>query len=166
MRRLRLCYYSPRGNYTAVLSGAGRSTRIGLIEVNDLSTNTDSLLSNISTRGFVGVGDHALIGGFIACTDYTRVAVRVLAPTPGQFGVTGTLADPVLTLFDSNGNLVASNDNWTETQAVDLQIAGYAPPDPLESAIIITRPVGSTTAIVQGKNGGTGIALLEVYHLP
>lgn len=94
------------------------------------------------------------------------MAVRVLGPTPGQFGVTGTLADPVLTLFDSNGNLVASNDNWTETQAADLQIAGYAPPDPLESAIIITRPVGSTTAIVQGKNGGTGIALLEVYHLP
>lgn len=59
----------PPGNYTAVLSGAGRSTGIGLIEVNDLSTNTDSLLSNISTRGFVGVGDHALIGGFIASTD-------------------------------------------------------------------------------------------------
>jgi len=156
----------PPGNYTAVLGGAGRSTGIGLIEVYDLSTNTNSLLSNISTRGSVGVGDHALIGGFIASTDYTRVAVRVLGPTLRQFGITGTLADPVLTLFDSNGNLIASNDNWTEAQAADLQIAGYAPPDPLESAIIVTRPVGSTTAIVQGKNGGTGIALLEVYHLP
>jgi hypothetical protein len=130
-----------------------------------LSTNANSLLSNISTRGFVGVGDHALIGGFIA-TYYTRVAVRVLGPTLGQFGVSRTLADSILTLFDSNGNLIASNDNWTDAQAADLQIAGYAPPDPLESAIIVTRPAGSTTAIVQGKNGGTGVALLEVYQLP
>jgi len=156
----------PPGNYTAVLTGARGSTGIGLIEVYDLSTNTSSLLSNISTRGSVGVGDHVLIGGFIANTDYTRVAVRVLGPTLWQFGVTGALADPVLTLFDSNGNLIASNDNWTDAQAADLQIAGYAPPDPLESAIIVTRPVGSTTAIVQGKNGGTGVALLEVYYLP
>jgi hypothetical protein len=156
----------PPGNYTAVLTGARRSTGIGLIEVYDLSTNTNSLLSNISTRSFVGVGDHALIGGFIASTDYTRVAVRVLGPTLRQFGVTGALADPVLTLFDSNGNLIASNDNWADAQAADLQIAGYAPPDLLESAIIVTRPAGSTTAVVQGKNGGTGVALLEVYHLP
>jgi hypothetical protein len=95
-----------------------------------------------------------------------RVAVRVLGPTLRQFGITGTLADPVLTLFDSNGNLIASNDNWTDVQAADLEIAGYAPPDPLESAIIVTRPAGSTTAVVQGKNGTTGIALFEVYYLP
>ena len=156
----------PPGNYTAVLTGARGSTGIGLIEVYDLSTNTNSLLSNISTRGSVGVGDHALIGGFIASTDYTRVAVRVLGPTLQQFGVTGTLEDPVLTLFDSNGNLIASNDNWTDAQAADLQIAGYAPPNPLEPAIIVTRPAGSTTAIVQGKNGNKGVALLEVYYLP
>jgi Fibronectin type III domain len=156
----------PPGNYTAVLTGARRSTGIGLIEVYDLSTNTSSLLSNISTRGFVAVGDHALIGGFIANTDYTRVVVRVLGPTLQQFGVTGTLADPVLTLFDGNGNLIASNDNWADTQGADLQIAGYAPPDPSESAIIVTRPAGSTTAMVQGKNGGSGVALLEVYQLP
>lgn len=156
----------PPGNYTAVLTGAGLSTGIGLIEVYDLSTNASSLLSNISTRGFVGVGDHVLIGGFIASTDYTRVVVRVLGPTLQQFGVTGTLADPVLTLFDANGNLISSNDNWADSQQADIQIAGYAPPNPSESAIIITRPAGSTTAVVQGKAGGTGVALLEVYQLP
>lgn len=156
----------PPGNYTAVLTGARGATGVGLIEVYDLSTNTSSLLSNISTRGFVGAGDHALIGGFVANTDFTRVVVRVLGPTLQRFGVTGTLADPVLTLFDSNGNLIASNDNWADTQAADLQIAGYAPPDPSESAIIITRPAGGTTAVVQGKSGDTGVALFEVYQLP
>ena len=91
----------------------------------------------------------------LAVVLFTAVTVD-LGPTLRQFGVTGTLADPVLTLFDSNGNLIASNDNWTEAQAADLEIAGYAPPDPLESAIIVTRPVGSNTAIVQQRMAARG----------
>jgi hypothetical protein len=35
----------------------------------------------------------------------------------------------------------------------------------LESAIVTTLPPGSFTAIVEGKNGGIGVAVAEVYRL-
>ena len=52
-----------------------------------------------------------MIGGFINAVADTRVIVRALGPTLTQLGVTGALADPVLGLFDANGNAIASNDN-------------------------------------------------------
>jgi hypothetical protein len=67
----------------------------------------------------------------------------------------------------ANGNAIASNDNWQQsTQAAQIQSSGFAPPNGLEPAIINTRPLGNTTAIVSGKNGTTGVALVEVYRLP
>jgi hypothetical protein len=153
------------GTYTAVLTDADGGSGVGLIEVYDLSMGT-SLLFNISTRGFAGIDDHALIAGFIAPSNNTRVVVRALGPTLQQFGIAGALSDPVLMLFDENGNLIASNDNWGDSQANEIETTGYAPPDPAESAITVTRPAGNTTAIVRGKNRGTGVALVEVYYLP
>jgi hypothetical protein len=75
------------------------------------------------------------------------------------------LADPVLTIFDANGQQIAFNDNWKDTQQAEIQATGKAPPNNSESAIIITRPPGNTTAILSGKNNTTGNALVEVYTL-
>ncbi len=73
----------------------------------------------------------------------------------------------MLELHDANGALLASNYNWQQgTQAAQIQASGYAPPNALEPAIIITRPAGSTTAIVKGVSNTTGNALVEVYQLP
>jgi len=154
------------GSYTAVLTDADGGSGVGLIEVYDLSAGGTSLLFNISTRGFVGVDDHVLIGGFIARSNNTRVVVRALGPTLQGFGIAGALSDPLLMLFDENGNFIASNDNWGDTQADEIEGTGYAPPCPAESAIIVTRPAGNTTAIVRGKNRSIGVALVEVYYLP
>jgi hypothetical protein len=154
------------GTYTAVLTDADSGSGVGLIEVYDLSGGGTSLLFNISTRGFVGVDDHVLIGGFITRSNNTRVVVRALGPTLQGFGIAEALPDPVLMLFDENGNSIASNDNWGDTQANEIERTGYAPPCPAESAIIVTRPAGNTTAIVRGKNSGSGVALVEVYYLP
>jgi uncharacterized membrane protein (UPF0136 family) len=154
------------GTYTAVLTDADGGSGIGRIEVYDLSAGGISPLFNISTRGFVGVDDHMLIDGFIARSNNTRVVVRALGPTLQRFGVAGALSDPILMLFDENGNFIASNDNWRDTQADEIEGIGYAPPSPAESAIIVTRPAGNTTAIIRGKNRSTGVALVEVYYLP
>ena len=155
------------GNYTAVLVGKNSTTGIGLVEVYDQSPASTAQLSNISSRGFVGTDNEVMIGGFINAVADTRVIVRALGPTLTQFGVTGALADPVLGLFDANGNAIASNDNWQQSsQAAQIQSSGFAPPNALEPAIISTRPLANTTAIVSGKNGTTGVALLEVYRLP
>jgi hypothetical protein len=79
--------------------------------------------------------------------------------------VNDPLADPTLALIDGNGNVVAFNDNWKNTQLSIIQVAGFAPPNDLESAIFATLPNGNYTAIVTGKNSTTGVSLLEVYKV-
>lgn len=155
------------GNYTAILSGKNNTTGVGLIEVYDQNPASTAQLTNISSRGMVGTSSNVMIAGFITAVADNRVLVRVLGPTLTQFGVTGVLGDPVLGLFDANGNTIASNDNWQQSsQAAEILASGFAPPSAAEPAIISIRPLGNTTAIVSGKNGSTGVALVEVYKLP
>jgi len=151
------------GAYTTVMHGKNSTTGIGLLEV----YSTLSGLTNVSTRGFVGTGDHVLIGGFISSggNGSLQVIIRALGPTLTQFGVSSALADPTLSLMDGNGNVVAFNDNWKNTQQTVIQNSGFAPPSDLESAILAILPNGNYTAIVSGKNGTTGVSLLEVYKV-
>jgi len=154
------------GNYTAIVRGKNNTTGVALVEAYDLDQAVDTTLTNISTRGFVGTGQNVMIGGFISGNGLAKVIIRALGPTLSQFGVTNVLADPTLELHDGNGTLLASNDNWQDTQQAEIQASGFAPPNALESAIIATRPPGNSTAIVRGKNNTTGNALVEVYFLP
>jgi hypothetical protein len=94
------------------------------------------------------------------------VVVRALGPSLASFGVSNPLSDPVLTIYDSKGSAIASNDNWQDdNNAPDVQQNGLAPPNALESAIVLHLPAGAYTAIVRGANGATGNALVEVYQL-
>jgi len=69
-------------------------------------------------------------------------------------------------LHNPDGSLLASNDNWMDAPNKQEIIDSTVPPtDPAESAILATLPPGAYTAIVQGVNGTTGIALVEVYAL-
>jgi len=123
-------------------------------------------LANISTRVSAGTGDNRLIGGFIISgTASKKVIVRAMGPSLGNYGVTSALADPTLELHDATGAVIATNDNWAETQRTDVEASGIPPPNELESAIVRTLPPGAYTALVDGKNGGTGTALVEVYDL-
>ena len=156
--------FSP-GSYTAIVRGKNNTTGVALVEAYDIDKGHSSTLTNISTRGFVDTGQNAMIGGFIGGNGATRVIVRALGPTLSQFGVPNVLTDPTLEIHDTNGTLIASNDNWQDTQQAEIQGSGYAPPNASESAIIIDRPVGNSTAIVRGKNNTKGVALVEVYTL-
>ena len=156
------------GKYTAILSGKNNTTGVGLVEVYDIEKSVFSALTNVSTRGFVGTNQNVMIGGFITegGNGSTQVVVRGLGPTLTQFGVSGALADPELSLVDSNGNIVRGNNNWKDTQQVAIQATGLAPPNDLEAAILVTVAAGRYTAILSGNGGGTGIGLVEVYKLP
>ena len=113
------------GNYTAILRGLGSSSGIGIVEVYDLSPNADATLANISTRGLVGTADNFLIGGFITGDQNTTVLLRALGPTLAFSGVQDVLADPALELYDANGEVVASNNDWEDTDAVPLKIRAF-----------------------------------------
>jgi hypothetical protein len=120
-------------------------------------------------RAFVGTGSDVLIGGTIIRgngTSLLRVLVRALGPSLASAGVTTPLANPTLSLRDANGNVIASNDNWKDSQQAAIAATGKAPPNDNESAILGLLAPGNYTAIVAGKNGTTGVALIEFYSLP
>ncbi len=152
-------------NYTAVVRGKNNTTGVSLVEVYDIDKVPETTLTNISTRGLVGTGQNVMIGGLISGNGIVSVIVRALGPTLSQFGVTNVLADPTLELRDVAGNVIASNDNWKDSQQAEIQASGKAPPNNNESAIIIVSPPANTTAIVRGKNNTTGNALVEAYIL-
>jgi hypothetical protein len=153
-------------------------TRTGATTTSPTAT---SWLGNISARGFVQTGDNVMIGGFIIegpTLESKTVIVRAIGPELTQYGVPNALADPTLELHDSNGALIASNDNWqttiiggiiTSDQVAAIQNSGHAPTQPSESAIIGTLAPGNYTAIVRGvifpRNSTAGVALVEVYDL-
>jgi len=155
--------------YTAILTGKGGTTGIGLVELYDNGQGVDAQLSNISTRGFVQAGNDVMIGGFILGNSSTtgRIAIRGLGPSLSQFGLNPVLADPTLELHDANGATLITNDDWASdpVSAANLVLFNLAPSDPKESAIFTSLPPGTFTAILAGKNGGVGIGLVEVYNL-
>jgi hypothetical protein len=154
------------GSYTAVLRGNSNSTGIGLVEAYDLDAEGAAKVVNISTRGFVLTGQNVMIGGFIITgNDPATLVVRAIGPSLGQFGVPSPLADPFLELHDGNGSTVQANNDWRDNQEAALQGTGLAPSDDAESALLISVPPGSYTAIVKGADDGTGNALVEVYKL-
>lgn len=156
------------GAYTAVLSGTGGESGVGLVEVYDIDPATSTAVRpiNLSTRARVRAGQDVLIAGFvISGFRERRVILRGLGPSLAAAGVSDALADPDLTLYTSNGDVVASNDDWRSSQEAEIAASGLAPTQGKEAAIVRTLPPGSYTAIVRGKAGGTGTALVEVYDL-
>ena len=130
-------------------------------------TPTPGALGNISTRLRVLSGDNVLIGGMIASgTAGKRVIIRGIGPSLTPLGVPGALADPTLELFQGN-TILFTNDDWRNSgQQAEIASSGLAPSNDAESAIIWTLAPGQGyTAIVRGKNGQTGIGVVEVFDL-
>jgi hypothetical protein len=129
---------------------------------------TSASLLNISTRLRVLTGDQLLIGGFIITgTDPKKVLIRGMGPSLNGVGV--TLSDPTLELHQGS-TTVATNDNWKTrsdgtSQQAEIEATTIPPANDLESAIVMTLSPGAYTAILAGKNRGTGVGLVEVYDL-
>jgi hypothetical protein len=123
-------------------------------------------LANLATRVQVGAANNVAIAGFIVTGNSSKqVVVRGLGPSLVNANVQGALSDPLLELYDATGNLLASNNDWQQSQAQALRDANLAPPNDLESAILATLAPGAYTAIVRGNGSATGIGLVEVYDL-
>ena len=155
----------PPGSYSAVMSGKNGGIGIGLVDVYELDAAT-SIFQNLSTRGFVGTGDNVLIGGLIIGNgEQPVIVVRAIGPTLGSFGITQPLQDPTLEVRDGNGGLIAFENDWQDNTPTAVKAALLQPQDSRESAVVLSLPAGNYTAIVRGKNGTTGVALVEAYRL-
>lgn len=123
-------------------------------------------LANISTRMNVGSSQNVLIGGFIIQGSQSKkLILRAIGPSLVASGVSNYLHDPVLELRNSAGGLIASNDDWQDSQASQIQQSGVAPTNSYESAILVTLAPGSYTAVVSGYGGGQGNGLVEAYEM-
>jgi hypothetical protein len=164
-------------------TGAGGVVLTEIYDVNPSPLSDLNRLINISARGTVNPGAGALIGGFVVSGSVSEnVLIRGVGPGLAQYGVTGPLADPVLRVYDSGGNLVAENNAWgTQISAGADQgvvtasgIASAASSvgafslaaGSADTALIANLPPGSYTFEVTSASNSTGQALGEVYQLP
>src|SRR5436190_1980755 len=155
------------GAYTAILRGKDNTSGVALMEVYDLNQSVAAKLANISTRALVGTGNDVVIAGFIlgGGAGNDRLVLRGIGPSLAAVGVANALANPNLELRDSDGALVAANNDWQDdpAQAAELTASGLAPANNLESGLAMTLPPGLYTALFSGVNNSTGIGLVEVY---
>jgi hypothetical protein len=122
----------------------------------------------------VGTGAGIIIPGFVISGSGTeQILVRADGPGLTQFGVTGALAQPSLSVFDNSGTAIATNTEWgtnknpIQIASVSSQVGAF----PLasasaDSALVITLPSGAYTMQISGVNGTTGVALAELYEVP
>jgi len=154
----------PPDSYTAIVEGMDKTSGVALVEVYDLEPGV-SRIANISTRGYIASANDVMVGGYIVGSgDPTKVIVRALGPSLAAFGVTHPLPNPDLSIYDSDGTLIVSNDDWRSTQTREIQ-ATIPPTNDLESAIVVTLPPGAYTATVGDATHATGTGLFEVYNL-
>ena len=158
------------GTYTAIVKGNNNGTGVGLLEVYDVERTSASRLANISGRALVLTDTNVLISGFIVGNNIGagKLVVRALGPSLTQRGVTNPLLDPTLALHNAQGAAIITNDNWQDdmSQAAQINASGLAPSNAAESAVATSLLPGSYTAVVAGKNNGTGVGLVEAYNLP
>jgi len=100
--------------------------------------------------------------------------VRAIGPSLVPFGIPDALANPTLEIRDASNTLIASNNDWRNTQAggiiagdqsMDIAGSGLAPGNDFESAIIADLAPGSYTAVVRGVNGTAGTGVVDAYDL-
>jgi phospholipase/lecithinase/hemolysin len=122
---------------------------------------------NLATRLSVDTGERICIAGFtIAGDTQKKLLIRGIGPSLAPNGLPTLLANPTLTLFDSAGNVKMTNDDWRNSpDAAEITNTGIPPMNDLESAIIATLTPGQYTVQMAGKDGGTGVGLVEVYDL-
>jgi hypothetical protein len=166
----------PPGTYNVRIRGANNTTGIALAEV--FAMDSVPRIVYMSTGGFVGTNPKELVDGFDLSASET-VLIRALGPALPQ---TGSLAAPVLTLYDSGGGVIATNTGWSNAPvagASSIQAgvssatasafaqAGVSPlPNGSgDCAMVVTLPAGDYSAIVSGVGGTTGNALVEIAEI-
>lgn len=164
------------GEYTAQAGGVNNTTGVALVEIYDadaVTTATSSRLINTAVRAQVGVGANILIPGLVVSAGAPKtVLIRAVGPGLAVFGLTGVLAEPVVSLFSGSERLL-TNTAWNSApNAADIRAARervgafVLAEGARDSALLVTLSPGAYTIQVSGANNTTGLALVEVYEVP
>ncbi len=158
---------------SVVVSSANNGAGLVIAEIYDATPNssfvaTTPRLINVSVRKHLGSG--LTVGFVLGGPVSTKVLIRAIGPTLGDFGVPGTVADPQLVIFDSSSKKIGENDNWSGapvlTSAFNSVGAFVLPATSKDAALIASLSPGGYSVQVSGVNNTTGVALVEVYEVP
>jgi len=163
------------GSYTSQVSSISSGTGVALNEIYEADPTTPTTrLLNLSVLAPVSAGAQ-LVGGFvIGGTGTEEVLIRGVGPTLSNFGVTGVLASPVLTVYNSSQAVIASNSGWTTSStttaaqfsALFTSVGAFAlTAGSNDTAVFLTLAPGNYTAQVSGAGSTSGQALIEIYEV-
>ena len=164
----------PDGRATVILENSAKTGGIGLVEIYQALEGTIYFgLRNLSLRARTGPGEQTAIAGFVF-TDpksegrYARFLLRAAGPSLAQQGVAHPIENPVLTVYDAKGTIVAMNDDWSASDialnAAVKQVGAFPFNEGShDAALLIDLPAGVYS---MHATGGEGVVLLEVYQIP
>lgn len=163
---------SSRDNSVVVSSANGSGGSV-LSEIYDATVSsafvaTTPRLINVSVRK--SLGDHLTAGFVLGGSAATKVLIRVVGPTLGDFGVPGVVADPQLVLFNAQSVKIGENNDWggtAELTAAFTSVGAFAlPATSKDAALLVTLQPGNYSVEASGTNKTTGVAIVEVYEVP
>ena len=166
------------GVYTAIIENSAGDAGTALVEVFDVSeaegVESNTALANISMRGEIGRGDDVTIAGFVVTGDTPkRLLVRAMGTELEKSGVSNTLGDPRLKIFQSTSEgsvLISENDDWQEEADIAVEAAirsgafGFNEGSKSSAKVIWLDP-GLYTAVAESSDSSTGVVLVEVYEV-
>ncbi|MBM3873037.1 MAG: hypothetical protein FJ382_04760 [Verrucomicrobia bacterium] len=158
------------GQYSARVSGTAGETGVALAEVYDATAagSGELRLVNVSVRAATGSGAGVLIAGFVVADGPRRVLIRAAGPGLTAFGVNGVLADPQIDLFRDQTRIDGNGDwsgNPLVTQAGQRVGAFALGPGSKDAAMVVLLAPGAYSVQARGADGGSGVALVEVYEI-
>ncbi len=167
------------GAYSAQVSGLNNTTGTAIIEVYEVGTTSGNFV-NLSTRAQVGGAAGTLTPGFVITpgTGTRKLLIRAAGPSLTQFGITGALVNPTMTLLKTGSTTpVATNDDWSTpasgvTNTAEILSGAFSaagafafPAGSRDAALLVDLAPGNYTVQVNGVANGAGIALVEMYDL-
>jgi hypothetical protein len=163
----------PAATYSAAVAGVGTAIGDAVVELYDADpAPPPARLINVSVRAPVGTGGDILFGGFvIGGSTAETVLIRGIGPrlAMSPFGLTGVLAQPVLTLYEGSTPTGYSNTGWGSDPALsnaENTVGAYAlPANSADCLLLVTLAPGTYSAEITGVNNTTGIAVVEVYEV-
>ncbi len=166
------------GTYTFQVSGAAADSGKAIVEIYEVNSNaSSSRLVNLSTRVTLAANAIATSGLNLSAGSSNRtLLIRGVGPTLGSLGVAGTLVNPTITVLNSSGATIASNDDWGTpigtgaataaqltaafTQAGAFQLLAGSK----DAALLLSLAPGAYTIQLSG-NAGAGVSMIEVYDI-
>ncbi len=141
------------------------------------SSDSTNVFLNLSSRARIAPGQDTLIAGLVVERP-SNVLIRGIGPGLLPFQISQPLAQPVLTLFDHAGKVIAQNSDWrlaipgsnpgsppTIIAEIMTKVGAFTPATG-DAALYLRLAPGLYTAQLAGAAGSSGVGLVEAYVVP